>query len=280
MRQSARSSATHRAAVKGSNFHLAFLFLPAFRRRALEEFYAFCHYADEVVDGPQSAGRPAQALDDLRNEIGRAFRGVPKTPMGYGLTRLAGDFQVDQKDLLEILRGCQMDLTKKTYQTYAELEDYCACVASAVGLVSIRIFGCTEEKSRAYAIALGKAFQLTNILRDLREDLERGRVYLPQAELERFHYSVADLRRGENGHGFQDLMAFQTARVLDYFREADINLSPPDARALAPAEVMRAVYFEIFRRIRENPKLVLTERVRISVAERILYGLSAYFSSI
>jgi phytoene/squalene synthetase len=168
----------------GSNLALSFICLPKEQRQAMSTFYAFCRTVDDIVDETSLplSERQAQLLA-WREDIQAIYRGNPIQPLAQELAPVVRQYLIPPEPLLEILAGVEMDLTKTRYETFAELEKYCYGVASAVGLVSINIFCCQTRAARDYAIALGMAFQLTNILRDVAYDLQKfGRIYLPQEE--------------------------------------------------------------------------------------------------
>ena len=268
-----------------SNFHLPLYFLPRSKRDAMFHFYQFCRYADDIADelGPQDPELAKKALAILRNDVEIAFtKEMEKfsTPMGRKIELLRKQFPVQKENLIEIIDGCEMDLVKKRYQTFDELYQYNYRVASAVGLVSIEIFGYSNSSTKNYAINLGMAFQLTNILRDLREDIDRDRIYIPQEDLKKYAYSEEDLRSGKINQEFFNLMNFQMDRVANYYQLADQNRTKEDRYNLVVAELMRAIYYKIFQKIQKNPASVFQGRVRISHPVKILLALTTYIKNL
>src|SRR5262249_54537993 len=173
----------------GSNFYYSFLFLPRRKREAIYALYAFCRTVDDAVDqGPQNPGEQRKILGEWRAELGRAYEGQPSQPIAVHLAEVVRAFPVPRQHLEAILDGVEMDVEKRRYASFEELFEYCYRVAAAVGLASIEIFGYTDPRTRDYAVNLGIALQLTNIVRDLGTDAERGRIYLPLDELRRFGY--------------------------------------------------------------------------------------------
>ena len=188
-------------ASTGSSFHYSFGLLPRDRRRAIETVYAFCRHVDDLADEGLS-GRDAQSqLLLVRDELERCYESAPTLPVTRALQETIRRFRIPREPFEAILEGVEMDLHKRRYATFAELRGYCVRVASAVGLLCLPIFGCRHPKSRDYAVDLGIALQLTNILRDLKSDAIRGRIYLPADEMESFGYGEAQLLAGETGPG-------------------------------------------------------------------------------
>jgi phytoene synthase len=204
-------------------FYFASHVLPKQKRYAAYAVYAFCRYADEIVDSPLfDAHQARQRLDDLREQLRRLYqhsplmdarlRALQDTVMRYG---------IPQEYFVDLLRGVEMDLDRRRFATFEELQQYCYCVASTVGLIMARIFGVSDESALASAVDLGTAMQLTNILRDVGEDLQRGRIYLPEDELNRFGYSPAQLTQGILNDEFRNLMRFNIERARWYYQQAD-----------------------------------------------------------
>lgn len=264
----------------GSNFYYSFLFLSPRRRRAMEALYAFCRTVDDAVD--QAGVNPAdqrRTLAEWRAELGRVYAGEPTRPIGVGLAGVVRAFPVRREHLEMILDGVEMDLERRRYETFEELLEYCRRVAGAVGLASIEIFGYTDPRARDYAMNLGIAFQLTNILRDLREDAERGRIYLPLEELRRFGYAEEDLLRGRYTRSFLELMRFQADRTHAYYRAARAALPRADRRRLVAAEIMRTIYLALLREIEARQFRVFEGRVQLPARRKLLLALGAYLGA-
>ena len=170
--------------------------------------------------------------------------------------------------LEEIVAGVEMDLNTQRYSTFKELRIYCYRVASAVGLVSIEIFGYKNPRCREYAIDLGLALQTTNIIRDVWKDFQAGRIYLPQEDLARFHYSEADLAQRQYNDQFLQLMQFQAARAKEFFSRAAAELPAEDRRAMAPAEIMASIYRALLRRIELDKFRVFEKEYQLSKPEK------------
>jgi phytoene synthase len=221
-----------------SNFSYAFLFLPPAQKEALEAVYAFCRVVDDAVDETGDAA----ALATWREELGRAFAGAPQTPVGKQLAAAAKTFPIRRGDLERVLEGCAMDLEKTRFSSWTELRDYCEHVASAVGLVCIEIFGHATERTRRYAVELGVAMQLTNILRDVAEDARHGHIYLPSEDLARFGVAEDDVLARRNTPAFRDLVHFEADRARTLYAQARAALDDHDRHKLFVAEIMADIY--------------------------------------
>ena len=246
--------------ASGSSFHQAFRLLPHERRRSLEALYAYCRVVDDAAD---DGGDAAARVTWWRGELDRVLAGAPTHPVGVALADSLRRFAIPTQHLVEILDGMAMDLAPQRFATFGELRRYCYHVAAAVGLATIPIFGCRDPRSRDYAEALGIALQLTNIVRDVAEDAERGRVYLPLEDLERFGYSERDLVTHTRNDAFHALIAFECARAREFYAAARAALTPTDRRALAPAEGMRLVYQRVLTKIAAHPEAVFGPQVRL-----------------
>lgn len=231
-----------------SNFFYAFRLLPPPRREALCAVYAFCRFVDDVADDATRRA-PAALLGRWREELERVFDGAPNHPIGRALADAVQRYPLARQHFLDLIRGVELDLTRRRYATFDELHEYCYLVASTVGLLCIEIFGHRQPSARDYAIDLGVAFQLTNILRDVTEDAARGRLYLPLEDLRRFECTESDLLAGRYSPRLGALLAFECGRARAYYLRAAGALAPEDRAALAPAEAMRLIYERLLRRI-------------------------------
>lgn len=261
----------------GSNFYYSFLFLPRRKREAMYALYAFCRTVDDAVD--QGAGSPSdqrRVLGDWRAELRRAYAGRPTQPIGARLADVVRAFPIPQEHLEAILDGVEMDIEKRRYAGFEELSEYCYRVAAAVGLACIEIFGYTDPRARDYAVNLGVALQLTNILRDLKVDAERGRIYLPLDELRRFGYPEEELLRGRYTKAYLELMRFQADRTHAYYRAARAALPRADRRRLVAAEIMGQIYHALLRTIEGRRFRVFDRRVSLSAPRKLALALGVY----
>ena len=252
--------------VKRSRSNLAFALacLPKRRRRDMYIFYAFCRVVDDIAD--DEGWTTPQRLEALERWRVVVRGGAPDLePFENDLLELRDRYQIPPGELLEIIDGVAMDIEPRRYRTWEELKLYCYRVAGCVGLVSIRIFGCKDAQSREYAINLGYALQITNILRDIRADWENGqRIYLPQDEMAAAGYSVADLAGMRHSDAFVLLMRQQASRARDYYHLARAALTKRDRRPLLAAEAMRRIYSETLDLLEEDGYHVFDQRYRLS----------------
>ena len=252
-----------------SNFSFAFLLMPKVRRQAIHAVYAYCRLIDDIVDSDDPVEQKQAALAVWEDELKAAFfGGKPHSPVAVALAEAHQRFGVRYEDALLVLRGCQSDLHKRRYATWSELYDYCYHVASAVGLMCIALFGCKYPASRQYAIHLGQALQLTNILRDVAEDAARDRIYLPQEALIEFGLSEADILSGRRGTAALWLLRHLAARAREEYALARAVMPEPDRRALMPAEIMGSIYFGLLEEIERRGDEVLTQGTRLKLSSR------------
>jgi squalene synthase HpnD len=248
-----------------SNLALSFASLPEAERRAMSIFYAFCRVVDDVADSTELPIEEKQRqLGEWRKEIRRAYMDTPLTPLGCEMAQIIRTYLIAPTPLEEILNGMEMDMSVLRYPTFVELDQYCYRVASAVGLVSIDIFGCRHPQTRDYAVALGMAFQLTNILRDVKKDASFGRIYLPLDELADFGVTQEDIMAGRFNEKMRQLFRFQALRARHYFAKAHRLMVPSDRPKLLAAEIMREVYEELLNKIERRNFDVMTMPVKVT----------------
>jgi 15-cis-phytoene synthase len=251
-----------------SNFYYAFMLLPLERRRALYAVYAFCRFVDDIADD-DSITDPAAMLARWRDELDNVFAGTPTRPVSRALAENTARFNIPRRYFEEVIDGVEMDLSQRRYETFDELSLYCRRVASAVGLICIEIFGYSNPASRLYAEKLGLAFQLTNIIRDVREDAGRGRIYLPLEDLRRFGVTESELLDGVYNDRFRALMAFEASRARGFYREAADALPSEDRPSMLSAEAMRLIYSALLEQIVRSEYRVLDRRHRLSTPRKL-----------
>ena len=254
---------------EAKNFYYAFLTLPVAKRRAIYAAYAFCRLCDDSVDEETSADAKLKALSDLQANLDNTYSGSASSPVYVALADVARNYKIPQAYFQEIILGVESDLVKDHFQNFDELKDYCYRVASVVGLICLQIFGYEDDDAKEYAVDLGLAMQLTNIIRDVREDLDMGRVYLPQDEMARFGYSEEDLKNGVRNEAFLELMRFQSQRAREYFDRGFKLLPYLSRRSRACPAVLGALYSKVLDRIEASDYDVLESRVSLSKAEKI-----------
>ena len=262
-----------KAAASGSSFYYAFLFLPKPRREAITAFYAFCREVDDVVDEMTDPGVAATKLAWWKLEIAQSFAGQPTHPVTRALMPSTGPYAIEQRHLLAIVEGCQMDLEQTRYLDFVGLQRYCHLVAGVVGEVAANIFGQTEMATTAYAHKLGLALQLTNIIRDVGEDALRGRIYLPVSELQQFDVKAHEILKRQHSADFQQrftaLMRFQAERAHRFYDEAFALLPGADRRSQKPGLMMASIYRTLLREIERDNFMVLNQRVSLTPLRKL-----------
>jgi 15-cis-phytoene synthase len=281
--QIANAYETVAAATKAasSNFYYAFITLPTEKRNAVYAGYSFCRLADDIVDEGEYGELTGEALDSLQSHLAAAYAGdrssngddpaiKEATPdLWLALGDTLHNYPIDQQHLLDVVEGCRMDLNGAKYETFDDLLKYCKLVASATGLALIEVFGYEDERAVEYAIDLGVALQLTNILRDITEDLEIGRVYLPADELEEYGVSVEDLRNKRVTPEFTRFMKFQVDRARKYLASG-VRLFPLlDKQSRQCPETMTQVYEILLDKIEKHNYDVLNNRASLSKFQKI-----------
>jgi 15-cis-phytoene synthase len=263
-----------------SNFYYAFLALPRSRREALYAVYAFCRTVDDIADRPGDADPGAQRreLDDWRADIARCYDAgdPPRHPIARRLAAAIRTYPIPRAALEAIVDGVAMDLRGTDYETFEDLHPYCYRVASAVGLCCIEIFGYREPRTREYAVNLGVALQLTNILRDVGADARMDRVYLPRQDLRTFGVTVDDLREGRMTDRFQKLMAHEADRARTYYEKAWAAFPAADARSLVAAEIMGRIYRALLAEIEARRFAVFGERIAVPARRKVAIALRCW----
>lgn len=247
-----------------SNLALAFIALPRDRRDDITVFYAWCRVIDDIADDPGTprADRLA-ALEGWRQALREPAAG--ESSLAAPVRGLIEKYRLPLEHFFEIIAGVEMDLDGANYVTWEDLRLYCYRVASAVGLISIEIFGCREPESKDYAIELGLALQLTNILRDVGEDWRNGgRIYLPREDLARFGYTADDLAAGRRNAAFLELMHFEAARAREHYARAVALLPATDRHALTAAEIMREIYSRLLALMERDEFHVFNQRYSLA----------------
>ncbi len=248
---------------RATSFYYSFLALPVHKRHAIVAVWDFCRAVDDAVDEPGDRD-PACALKVWREEVARLYGGqAPATSQGRQLLPFVAHFRLPRSAFEDLIDGVAMDLQQTRYATFEELRQYCLRVASAVGLICVEIFGYRDLRTRDYAIDLGIALQLTNIVRDIGTDLERGRMYVPTQDLERFGCTEADLRAGTVTENVRGLLAFEIDRARQFYHKAEASLPRHDARRLVAARIMGAIYRDLLGAIERAGYDVFRQTVRV-----------------
>ena len=269
--------------ARDTSFYYSFLVLPADQRRAIVAVWDFCRAVDDAVD-EAPAEQSVVEVERWRSEVARCFEGgAPETRQGRALQPLVAAYELPRSAFDALVEGVEMDLHGRRYRTFDELYEYCIRVASAVGLMCVQIFGCKHPGAKQYAIDLGVALQLTNILRDVPGDLARGRVYLPLDDLARFGVSEGDLgaEAAHAGHGVHSprvkaLLAFEAERARQYYARADAALPRAEARRLVAARIMGNIYRGILDRIERGGYDVFSAVIRVPRPRRALIAATTW----
>jgi phytoene synthase len=246
-----------------SSFYYSFSFLPRRKRNALKTVYAFCRTTDDIVDNVQDVNSKIEVLRKWRNELELGLTGKSTYQILNQLSDITKKFRIPVIHFYELLKGVEMDLVKNRYETFDELKEYCYLVASTVGLMSLGIFGHRNERTKEYAVNLGIALQLTNIIRDVGIDAKYGRVYIPQEDLRRFGYTEAELYSSRYSKQFKELMEFEAQRAEEYFLKAKESLPTEDRRVMFAAKIMERIYYHTLLRIEEADYNVFDKKVAL-----------------
>jgi 15-cis-phytoene synthase len=277
---------------RDTSFYYSFLVLPPRKRNAIIAVWDFCRAVDDAVDevvpesewagglSDQARAKATAQVANWRAELAATYDGTPSTPQGIGLQPYVREFNLPRASFEDLVDGVEMDLRQNRYDTFAALVEYCRRVASAVGLICLEIFGYRNHSAKAYAENLGLALQLTNIIRDVRTDLVRDRIYLPAEDLVRFGVSEDDLRSGQLTSQVVALLRFECERAHSYYRRAAEHLPSEDARSLVAAEIMGGIYFEILRRIERRGYDVFSSRVRVPRPMRAVIALRLWMKAL
>ncbi len=265
---------THQA---GANFSVGFRFLPKERRQAVYAAYSLCRMADDAVDEGDPKTAPAR-LEHWAGELDAIYQGQPSTPTGVALASALSQFPIPKSAFEGLIAGCRQDLVKDRYETFEELLGYCDLVASTISTISLAIFGGLKSPE---AVARGRdlatALQLTNVVRDVGDDLDRDRIYLPAEDLERFHVSELDLISRRPSREFVALIQFETMRALRYFRSAEPVKTLVDPPCQFAVTMMGGIYAEVAARVYRFPLESLLGRVSLSRGQKVLAVVKRVF---
>ena len=260
-----------------SSFYYAFNLLPAEQRDAMNTVYAFCRETDDIVDeGSVDDNLKYEKLRKWRIELEKSLSGHSDYQLINKLSRTIQKFNIPLEPFFDLLKGMEMDLQQKRYVTFNDLQNYCYHVASTVGLMCIEIFGYRHPSAKDFAINLGIALQLTNILRDVKKDAERGRIYLPKEDLEKFNYKESDIFNNTYNENFQRMMKFQVERARQYFNTATNSLNHEDKKAMFAARAMQHIYYRMLNKIVDADYDVYNKKIRISKVKKVGISLGVW----
>jgi len=267
----------------GANFSVGFRFLPRTKRRAVYAAYAYCRWADDISDengAPASAGesRPAEAgapsilyrLDDWQRELDACYAGQPTHPITIALADALKHFAIPKSAFVALIDGCRQDTVKSRYENFDELLHYCELVAASISDISLAIFGYRKDSAIEHGRHLSTALQLTNVTRDVGDDLARDRIYLPQEDLRRFNVSEKEIFDHAESDRMTALIEFQIERAESYFRAAEPLLDELDFDARFPVLLMGGVYATVLRKLKKDPLTAIRKRLSLSKLQKML----------
>lgn len=268
--------------IDKSNFSLSFALLPKVERLAMQTIYVFCSYIDDIVDKSISeSDTPESKMSRLNwweNVIDQIYRDELNDSKINSLVQIIRRYKIPKQYILTLIDGCRQDLTNFRYSKFDELKDYCYSVASVVGLMSIEIFGHKYEETKQYAVNLGYALQLTNILRDIKSDKDRGYIYIPLEDLHRFGYTEKELMNEVYNDNFIELMRFQAQRAKEYYHKARHLLRPDERLTTFSAGIMDEIYFRILEKIELSNYNVFKQEIRVSNIHKLMITIKHWLS--
>ncbi len=275
-----------RTGSAATNFYYSFLVLPPAKRRAIEAVYDFARRGDDLTDDGIEPQAVRAGLDRYRAALDTCYRdnpGLGIDPELESLAQAVQRFRIPRQYFEELIRGFEMDLVMDgrghSYQTFEDLRRYCYHVAGTIGLICIEIFGYRNPRTRQYAVELGTALQLVNILRDLHADAGRGRVYLPLDDLAQFGVKFDQIARAEYSDAFVNLMCFEAARAEACFASSRRLLPAEDRGSMIAAEIMAAIYWRVLREIRQSKFNIFGRRIGLSRLQKFWTALSVYLGA-
>lgn len=260
-----------------SSFYYAFTLLPSSKREAMNTVYAFCRQTDDIIDeGTEPVETKAEKLRRWRLELEKSVNGESNYQLMNKLSKTILQFKIPQQPFFDLIKGMEMDLQYNRYNTFEDLKLYCYRVASTVGLMCIEIFGYKHSSAKDFAIDLGIALQLTNILRDIKKDAQNGRIYIPLEDLERFNYSPEELLNGVYNENFRRLMEFEVLRAKEYFIKASRSLNLDDKASMFAARAMQHIYYKLLRKIIEADYNVYSNNIKVTKFEKVGISLGVW----
>lgn len=269
---------------EAKNFYWGFVALPRPQRIAIYALYSFARQVDDAVDlhvagdgaGDATNNPDGDPLAPHRERLGRCFAGDISDPVMHVLSEVIPHYDIPRDELEALIEGVELDLNVTRYATWEDLRRYCQLVASTIGRMCVRIFGYDDPIALEYADDLGVAMQVANTLRDVREDFQRGRIYLPQEDLARFGIREADLAFDIAPEGWGALMHFEIARAREYFESGLRVTDHIPRRAAACVLTMAGIYQAILQRLEREPDLPLRRRLSLDTSEKLAVMLGSW----
>ena len=260
-----------------SSFYYAFSLLKQPKRDAMNTVYAFCRKTDDIIDeGSDTDDLKYEKLRRWRIELEKSLRGTSEYPLLNKLSAIIKQFNIPLEPFFELIAGMEMDLQRKRYLNFEDLMQYCYLVASTVGLMCIEIFGYKNKSAKDYAVNLGLAMQLTNILRDVKKDSERGRIYLPQKDLTNFDYTENDLMNHKYDPNFVSLMKYEATRAEEFFDKANQSLDLDDKPTMFPARAMQHIYHKLLTKIEAENFDVFSKKIKVRNLDKLYISLGVW----
>lgn len=263
---------------KRSSFFYSFSLLPKEKNEAINTVYAFCRETDDIVDETDSSAETKRSkIQEWKSELEIAIKNEDsKFTLLNKVSSVMKKFKIPSEPFFELIKGMELDIAKNRYNTFGELNDYCYKVASTVGLMCIEIFGYRNPKTKDFAVNLGIALQLTNILRDIKTDAQLGRIYIPLEDLQKFNYSESELMNFNYNEEFRKLMKFECDRAHEYYKKADESLDRSDKGLMLAARVMQHIYFRILKKIEKKNYNVFESELKVSKFKKIMITAGVY----
>lgn len=260
-----------------SSFYYAFNLLPSNKRDAMNTLYAFCRETDDIVDENNFTNEVKyENLRKWKNEFELSMTGNSSLTLLNNLSKIIRQFNIPTEPFYELIKGMEMDIQQNRYNTIEDLLEYCYRVAATVGLMSIEIFGYKNISTRKFAINLGYALQLTNILRDVKKDADEGRIYLPVDDLRKFNYSEQELFNNVYNNNFVQLMRYEANRAKDYFIKANKALDISDKPKLFAARAMQHIYFNLLKKMEAENFNVFEKKIKVATSEKAIIALGVW----
>lgn len=259
-----------------TNFLYSTIFLDSEKQDALKTIYSFCRHSDDLVDDEHSDLNTKKInLENWRNEFLLSQKSGSRIKILNDLKNVIDKYNISPEIFLELLKGMEMDLVKTRYKTFDELKLYCYYVASTVGLMTIEVFGYKDNAIKEYAINLGIALQLTNILRDVKKDALKGRIYLPLDDLAKYNYSEEELMESVYNENFIRLMKNESEITKSFYKKADSYLVKSEKGRMMSARIMEHIYFKLLKKIEKNKYNIFDKRIRVSKFKKLFcaYGV-------
>jgi phytoene synthase len=260
-----------------SSFYFPMLMFPRDKRDAIMTVYAFCRYTDDMVDVARADWDPLEFLDHWKKELHNAISGRSELQFLNRLAHIARSFSIPVELFFELIRGVEMDLTKKRYKTFDELYEYCYRVASTVGLMTVSILAKKNARVESYAVNTGIAVQLTNIIRDVASDIQKDRIYIPEQEMIKFGYTETDLVHNTNSEAFIHLMIEQCRKAEAYYTKADEDYAAERSYLLFPARAMQNIYHRLLIKTESNLDSLFHKKVTLSIPQKASIVLKTWW---